>query len=283
MIHFSQAEIDGLIQEDLPLHDETTRAIGMPDVPGTLSYLARQPGVVAGVAPCAQMARSLGLGVHSLVPDGEPVAAGQAVLQVQGRSHALHVLWRQGMNLIEHLSGIASATAAMLREARALQPHVQLAATRKAFPGARRLQQYAVLCGGGMVHRAGLSESLLVFAQHRHFMPDTALADLVRQARRASPEKFLLVEVVNAADALAAVRAGADGVQIDKMAPAALTPLVAELRALRPGQHLTVNAAGGIRQDNVAAYAATGADVLVTSHLYTAAAADYTAVMAPLA
>lgn len=280
MIHFSQAEIDGFILEDLPLHDETARAIGLPDQPGELSYAARQSGVVAGLRPCAQMARTLGLTVVSALGDGAQVEPGQVVLRLRGPAHALHVAWRQGMTLIEYLSGIASVTAAMLRQARAVNPGIQVAATRKAFPGARRLQQYAVLCGGGMVHRAGLSESILVFAQHRHFLPDVPLAEIVRRARAASPEKFVLIEADGAADALAAVEAGADGVQLDKMGPQELAELVPRLRALRA--HLTINAAGGIRPDNAAAYAQTGVDILVTSHLYTAAPADYGARMVAL-
>ena len=280
MIHFSHAEIDGFILEDLPLHDETARAIGLPDQPGELSYVARQSGVVAGLRPCVQMARTLGLTVVSALNDGAPVEPGQVVLRLRGTAHALHVAWRQGMTLIEYLSGIASVTAAMLRQARAVNPGIQVAATRKAFPGARRLQQYAVLCGGGMVHRAGLSESILVFAQHRSFLPDVPLAEIVRRARAASPEKFVLIEADSAADALAAVEAGADGVQLDKMGPQELGELVPRLRAQRG--HLTINAAGGIRPDNAAAYAQTGVDILVTSHLYTAPPADYGARMLAL-
>jgi molybdenum transport protein len=95
----------------------------------------------------------------------------------------------------------------------------------------------------------------------------------------ASPEKFVLIEADDEADALAAVIAGADGVRLDKMTPAQLTALVPHLREARAGGHLTLNAAGGIRVDNAAAYAATGVDILVTSNLYTAPAADYAARM----
>lgn len=283
MIHFSHAEIDHLITEDLPLHDETTRALGVPDVPGTLTYTARQAGVVAGIKPCVQMARHLGLVAEPLCPDGAAVAAMQPVLRVQGNAHALHTMWKQGMNVLEYLGGIATTTAHMLQAARLAHPAVQLAATRKAFPGARRWQQYAVLCGGGMVHRTGLSETILVFAQHRAFLPHLDVAELVRRAKAASPEKLVLVEAEDEADALAAVRAGADGVQLDKMPPPQLATLVPRLRLARAQSqshgHLTLNAAGGIRVDNATAYAATGVDILVTSNLYTAPAADYGAGM----
>lgn len=277
MIHFSQAEIDHFILEDTPLHDETSRAIGLPNVKGSLTYVARQPGVVAGLLPCIQMARALGLTAEPLLEDGAVNEAGQAVLRLHGPAHALHVAWKQGMNLIEYLSGIAGTTAAMLKNARAVNPGVQIAATRKAFPGARRLQQYAVLCGGGVVHRAGLSESILLFAQHRAFLKDQALDAIVRRAKAASPEKFVLVESETATDAMAAASAGADAVQLDKMEPRALAEVVPQLRALRA--HLIISAAGGIRLDNAAAYAATGVNLLVTSNLYTACAADFAAHM----
>ncbi len=281
MIHFSHAEIDQLVLEDQPLHDETSRALGLPaHTPGRLDYVARQAGVVAGTAPCLALARHLGLAAEPLLHDGSAVAPGQTVLRLQGPAGALHTAWKQGMNLLEYLGGIASATNALLAAARQAQPGVQVAATRKAFPGARRLQQYAVLCGGGLVHRAGLSETVLVFAQHRAFLPGLDLPALVQRAKAASPEKFVLVEADRADEAIAAAEAGADGVQLDKLAPEALSALVPRLRAARPG--IVVNAAGGIRRDNAAAYAASGVDVLVTSSLYTAPAADYAAVMAPM-
>ncbi|WP_374407500.1 ModD protein [Hydrogenophaga sp.] len=277
MMHFTQAEIDGFILEDLPVHDETVRAIRMPDLPGSLTYSARHGIVVAGVRPCVQLARSLGLEVEVLQPDGSVLASGGPVLRLHGRSHALHVAWKQGMNLLEHLSGVASTTAAMLGQARSVRPGVQLAATRKALPGSRRLLQYAVMCGGGTVHRAGLSESILLFQQHRVFIPDESVDELVRRARSNSPEKFVLVEASGVAEALLAADSGADGVQIDKMSPAALAGLVPRLRAIRP--ELVIAAAGGVRPDNVVAYAATGVDVLVTSSLYGAPPADFSAVM----
>ncbi|CUA93677.1 ModD protein [Thiomonas bhubaneswarensis] len=277
MMHFSQAEIDQLIFEDVPLHDETTRALGLPDAPGSLTYTARQHGVIAGMAPLLRMAQALGLRAEPLAADGDATAPGQAVLQLHGGAHALHMAWKQGMNLLEYLGGIASATRQMVEAARVGNPRIQVAGTRKAHPGARRLQHYAVLCGGGMVHRAGLSETILVFAQHRAFLPGLDAAALVARAKAHSPEKFVLIEAESAEDALTAARAGADGVQLDKMTPKQLATLVPQLRALQP--RLTINAAGGIRPDNAAEFAASGVDILVTSSLYNAKAADFGAVM----
>ena len=277
MMYFTHADIDQIILEDLPLHDETTRALGLPDRPGTLTYSARQTGVLAGLAPLLRMATALGLRAEALAADGEATAPGLAVLRLHGNAHALHVAWKQGMNLLEYLGGIATATRQMVDAARVGNPRIQVAGTRKAHPGARRLQQYAVMCGGGMVHRAGLSETILIFAQHRAFLPGLDAAALVARAKAHSPEKFVLIEAESEVDALNAARAGADGVQLDKMNAAQLAALVPQLRALQP--RLTINAAGGIRPDNAAEFAASGIDILVTSSLYNARAADFSAQM----
>ncbi len=277
MMYFTHADIDHFIVEDLPLHDETTRALALPDAPGTLTYTSRLDVVLAGLTPLLRMAQALGVRAEPLAADGQRVAAGSPVLRLRGGAHALHQVWKQGMNLLEYLSGIATATRQMVDAARQGNPKVQIAGTRKAFPGARKLQQYALLCGGGVVHRAGLSETILVFEQHRAFLPGLDAAALVARAKAHSPEKFVLIEAESAEDALAAVRAGADGVQLDKMSAAQLAELVPQLRAAQP--RLTINAAGGIRPDNAAQFAATGVDILVTSSLYTAKAADFGAKM----
>lgn len=172
-MYFTQADIDQLILEDLPLHDETTRALALPDGPGQLTYTARQAGVLSGLALPLRMAQSLdrNLRAEPLTTDGDAIASDQAVLRLHGNAHALHKVWKQGMNLLEYLSGIASTTAQIVSASRAVNPHIQVAGTRKAHPGVRKLQHYAVLCGGGMIHRAGLSETILIFAQHRVFCP----------------------------------------------------------------------------------------------------------------
>ena len=208
MMYFSQDDIGRLIVEDVPLHDETTRALGIPDVAGTLTYTARVAAVLAGIAPLLRLARSLDLEAEPLAADGDMLQPGQDVLRLRGGAHALHLAWKQGMNLLEYLGGIATATRRMVDVARAANPHVRIAGTRKTHPGARKLQHYALLCGGGMVHRAGLSETILVFAQHRAFLPGLDIAALIARARENSREKFVLVEAETADEAIAAARAG---------------------------------------------------------------------------
>lgn len=278
---FSQHEIDALILEDVPLHDETVRALGMPNVRGEMSIRAREAGVMSGMRVLVKMAKTLDCVAQVLIEDGESFDEGESVVRVQGRAHDLHKLWKQGVCLLEYMAGVATFTADLLAKARAVNPTISLAATRKALPGSRKLLQQAVLHGGGVIHRAGLSETVLIFAQHRAFMLDGEdWATMISRMKLASPEKKIMVEAETAADALRIAALGADVLQLDKLSAAELSELVPQLKAIAP--QIKIGAAGGIRANNIADYAAAGVDVLVTSNLYKAPLCDFGVTMTAL-
>lgn len=278
---FSQHEIDALILEDLPLHDETVRALGMPNVRGEMSIRAREAGVMSGMRLLAKMASTLDCEAEVLIEDGESFDEGERVVCVRGRAHDLHKLWKQGVCLLEYMAGVATFTADLLAQARAVNANISLAATRKALPGSRKLLQQAVLHGGGVIHRAGLSETVLIFAQHRAFMlDDEDWASMIARMKLASPEKKIMVEAETAVDALTIASLGADVLQLDKLSAAELSDLVPQIKALAP--NIKIGAAGGIRANNIADYAQSGVDVLVTSNLYKAPLCDFGVTMTAL-
>lgn len=278
---FSQHEIDALILEDVPLHDETVRALGMPNLRGEMTIRAREAGVMSGMRVLVKMAKTLDCVAEVLIEDSEFFDEGECVVRVQGRAHDLHKLWKQGVCLLEYMAGVATFTADLLAKARAVNPTISLAATRKALPGSRKLLQQAVLHGGGVIHRAGLSETVLIFAQHRAFMlDDEDWASMISRMKLASPEKKIMVEAETAADALAIAALGADVLQLDKLSASELSDLVPQLKAIAPS--ITIGAAGGIRANNIADYARTGVDVLVTSNLYKAPLCDFGVTMTAL-
>ena len=176
----------------------------------------------------------------------------------------------------------------MLERARAVRPDVQVAVTRKNFPGAKRLCLEAATCAGARVHRLGLSDSVLIFDQHRVFLrheprseagenaptpsPVDLLAARVPALRRALPEKILAAEVDTPEEAFILAKAGMDSIQCEKFSSTELAATVKQIRLMRPD--ILILAAGGIRSDNAADYAAAGADVLVTSWVYTGKPAD---------
>ena len=277
-VFIPDAEIDRLIAEDVPYLDLTTYVLGIGGERGSMEYFTREACVLCGTEEAARVAAKLGCTVAWSRPSGTPLQAGEAFLRLEGAAEQLHAAWKVCLNLFDHLSAVATKTRAMVDAAHGANPACEVLTTRKSMPGVKSLLTKAVLTGGAFPHRLGLSETVLVFAQHLEFLGgfEGFLARLP-ELRTRVVEKKLLVEAT-AEQALQLARAGVDGVQLDKVAPADIPALLAELKAVDP--HLTVIAAGGINPGNVAEYAATGVDALVTTAPFTAKPVDMSVRMA---
>jgi molybdenum transport protein len=279
MIYFTQAELEHLLTEDVPYHDETTHALGIDHNPGWLEIHAREAdSVLCGTEEISRMAELLGLSVVFSQPSGYRPVQGEAVFKVSGAAGALHKWWRVAVVLLSYASGVASQTRRVLDAVQTINPALHIATTRKTPPGNRKIMIKAVLTGGGAIHRLGLSESILVFAQHRAFLPPSiTLTELVKKLRAACPEKRIMLEAESVAEATEAAYARADIVQCDKLSPEILKELVPKLKIINP--KLIISAAGGITPDNATKYAMTGVDLLVTSSVYHAMPADFNVTM----
>lgn len=260
------SELERLLAEDAPCGDATTFALGIGDRPGRLVFRARQAMIVCASEEARRMGELHGLhSVGRLVPSGTRLTAGDTILTLEGPAAALHTVWKTAQTFMEYLSGIASSTADAVAAARAENPDIGIACTRKNFPGTKAAAIKAILAGGASPHRLSLSETLLVFAEHRSFLTESPAATLVR-LRRLWPERSIVVEVADENEALA--WAGADILQLEKWPVAAVAALHARLPEIR------LAAAGGINAGNAADYARAGAAILVTSAPYSAAPRD---------
>lgn len=114
----------------------------------------------------ARIMIKLGLTPEPFALSGDCLAPGMPILTASGPMGAIHQAWRLVGALLEHASGIATRTRQLVRAARAVQPDITVLTTRKSFPGAKRLSIKAILAGGALPHRLGLSETVLVFAEH---------------------------------------------------------------------------------------------------------------------
>ncbi len=267
------AEIERFLQEDVPYGDLTTHLLGIGGSPGRISFSTRHETVVCCTEEAGRMLEKVGCTVTSLQPSGTLLAGDATFLEATGAAGSLHAGWKAALNLLEAASGVATRTHALVREARAANPDVEVVSTRKVFSGTKAVATKAVLAGGGMPHRLGLSESLLVFAQHVAFLgSQEELWRRLAEVKTRAKEKKIGVEVDGLAAARAAAAAGADVVQVDKMDLDELTEFVSAMRAEWPV--VLVAAAGGVNQSNAGAYAATGVDLLVTSSMYWGKPAD---------
>ena len=270
-----------LLREDAPHGDLTTRTLGLADEAAQIRFEARGAMVVAGIEAAARLLALCGVAATVAAPSGAAAGPGQQLLHGQGPSAGVLLGWKTAQTLVEACSGIATATAAIVQRLRAAGFETPLACTRKSFPGTRWLAAEAVQAGGGVMHRLGLSETLLVFPEHRALLPAGTLAARLQALRQAQPERRLVVETGDDEEALALARLGVDVLQLERFDPARLAALKARLHAEGLGSRLAP--AGGVTLDNALAFAAAGADLLVSSVPYFAPPSDVRVRIGPVA
>ena len=221
------------------------------------AMVAREPLVVAGLAAAAAVFRTLDPEAAITVEraDGDFAQAGDVLLTVDGDGRALLAAERSALNIVQHLSGIATLTRAYVDAAGG---HATVLDTRKTLPGLRVLEKYAVRMGGGANHRMGLFDAVLIKDNH------VALAGGVGEAVRRAKAAGHTVEVeVDRLDQIgAALEAGADRLLLDNMGLEDLRAAVAIV-----GGRVPLEASGGVRLDTVAAIAATGVDFVSVGRL----------------
>lgn len=251
------------IAEDLgPLGDISAALLPDPDEVTIADVVPRAAGVLAGTACATEAYAQLDPRVRVTwsAADGDRIRAGVAVGRVEGPLAALLTGERTALNFLCHLSGIATLTRRFV-DAAAGAGSARIVETRKTLPGLRALEKAAVRAGGGANHRGSLSDMVLVKDNH---LAGLAIADAVARARSAWPGRGVEIECDHADQVDEAVAAGADMVMLDNMPPDDAAACVARVRAgARPWTIIEVS--GGVTVDTVAAYAATGADVISTS------------------
>lgn len=266
-------ELARILLDDCPYSDLTTEGLGIADRPARATLTARHDMTVCAVEEAARMFELSGASVQIAARSGMRVTAGTLLLEACGSGGSLHRTYKMAQTLMEILSGIATATRAIVDAAQSANLRCRVACTRKHMPGMKRWALHAIEAGGAAPHRLGLSDFVLVFEEHRSLLDEAVpLADHFARLKAFSPERRLVAEASEVEEAVMLAQAGAEIVQVDKMSPDQVAATAIRLRKLSP--HPLLAAAGGINASNAAAYASAGADILVTSAPYLAPPRD---------
>ncbi|HEY3985607.1 ModD protein [Cedecea sp.] len=273
MIFIPQAQTDAWLLEDIAQGDLTTRALGIGLRPGRMTFVHRDGGCVSGLAAATQMLHSLGLTVCTSFRDGEHAQPDRLLLTASGSAAALHQGWKAAQNIIEWSCGVSNEMASMLAILHKRHPNGHIACTRKTIPGTKLLATQAVLAAGGLIHRAGCGETILLFANHRRFVHDGHdWFGLISKLRQAAPEKKIVVEAETPEEALSALAAEPDVLQLDKFTPEQATDIAARASRLAPNCKLALT--GGITRTSLERYLDCGITLFITSSPYYAPPAD---------
>jgi len=251
-----EAAVMRALAEDLGRAGDVTSIATIPEATQARAVVvARAAGVIAGLPLVAASFQKLapGLEIGATVRDGASVAPKTTLMRIAGPARAVLAAERTALNLLGHLSGVASATHEFVRAAAGTR--LRICCTRKTTPGLRALEKYAVRCGGGFNHRFGLDDAMLI--KDNHIAVAGGIRAVLERARGAAGHLVKIEIEVDTLDQLAEVLGIglADAVLLDNMDTATLRKAVALV-----GGKLPLEASGGITLDTIAAIAATGVD-----------------------
>ena len=253
------------VEEDLAGGVDVTSVATIPeDLIGTAAFVPREPGVVAGIAVAMACVDGVGPVSWDLVGRDGPVVAGQPVLVMSGPVRTLLTAERSALNLLCHLSGVATLTAQWVAAVEGTGARIR--DTRKTTPGLRALEKAAVVVGGGVNHRASLSDAALV--KDNHVVAAGGVAAAYAAVRDRWPDLAVEVECDTVEQVAEVIAVGADLVLLDNMT---LEQLRESVALCRP-RGVRTEASGGLTLDRARAVAETGVDFLSVGALTHSAA-----------
>jgi nicotinate-nucleotide pyrophosphorylase (carboxylating) len=244
------------LREDVGAGDLTSRATIPINARATSRYATKQPLVVAGVPVAQELARlaDSALEFKTLTPDGDSVAAGAALAEIRGSARSTLVVERVSLNLLQRMCGIATLTRQYVD--RVAGTRARIVDTRKTAPGLRILDKYAVSCGGGMNHRMGLFDGVLIKNNHLAF--HSSVAKAIEEARRHLGHLVKIeVEVRSLSELQDVMKAGADVVLLDNWNPAETRKAVEFVAGRVP-----LETSGGVSLETVRDFAEAGVDYI---------------------
>lgn len=254
-------KLQEFLQEDVGHGDVTTDILIPPGIKAKAVVKAKEEGVIAGIEEATLLLKNVGIEATPLKRDGEGVKEGEAIMELVGKARTILTIERFLLNLLSHMSGVATMTSIVVREAKSVSVDVRVAATRKTLPGLRLIQKRAVTIGGGDSHRFDLSDMILIKDNHIAIVGSVGKAIRLVKSKASFTQK-VEVEVSTIKDALVAARSGADIIMLDNVSPNDVKEIVNTLKRKGLRDKVILEVSGRITVDNIAEYARLDIDVV---------------------
>jgi len=245
-----------MLREDVGTGDITSRAAVPVNAHATASYTAKQKLIVAGIPAVQEFVRLADpeLEFKPLTSDGTSVTPGTALAEIRGSARSILIVERTSLNLLQRMCGIATLTSLYVERVKGTR--ARIVDTRKTIPGLRVLDKYAVACGGGMNHRMGLFDGVLIKNNHLAF--HISVGNAIQETRRHLGHLVKIeVEVRNLEQLQAALDAGADVILLDNF-----NPLETRKAVEIVGGDIPLESSGGITLETVRSFAEAGVDYI---------------------
>ena len=253
--------LEEFLDEDVGHADITTEALVDSRATAVGSVICKERAVIAGLSESLLLLGLVGCWGKPGTRDGQVASTGTVILEITGPARALLKIERTLLNLLSHMSGVATATAELVAIVKRSGSSARVACTRKTLPGLRYFEKKAVELGGGDTHRLRLDDAVLIKDNHMEFA--SPISEAVRKAKaKASFTKKVEVEVISPEQAVEAAKAGADIILLDNMTVPQVKKSLALLEAKEVRGHVLIEVSGDITKEKIASYAIKGVDVI---------------------
>lgn len=250
-----------MLREDEGFGDITSNALIPEDKIFYAKLITKDDGILAGIEIIKEMFLDYGISIISSKNDGNEIARGDVLLEIEGNARKILLLERTALNLLMRMSGVASLTNKIVKKVHEVNPKIRVAGTRKTAPALQKYDKLAISIGGGDTHRNALDDMILIKDNH------IAVVGSVKKALELTKEnnsfsKKIEIEVETVEDAIIACENGADIVMFDNMSPEEAQNTLNALEEKDLRKDVLIEISGGITEDNILDYAPLDVDII---------------------
>ena len=253
------SEIERFLNEDISNGDITSDLFIDATSISNAEILSREPGILSGRSEISQIFNHFNIESNWLFQDGDSFSDNSQIVKLNGLSKSILLSERVSLNLLGHMSGIATSTNNAVKIMKQISPHTNISATRKTLPGLRKYEKYSVIVGGGLPHRYDLNEMILIKDNHSKLINNLQKSISSVRTQIGSSKKIEL-EVDSLESAMKAIDLDIDIILLDNMQPEDILKFMNKIKSL-PKPPLT-EASGGITFSNLESYASTQVDII---------------------
>ena len=250
-----------MLKEDEGFGDITSNALIPEDKIFYAKLISKDNGVLAGIEIIKEMFSEYGISVISSREDGDKIAKGDVLLELEGNARRILLLERTALNLLMRMSGVATVTNRIASKVNDVNPKIRVAGTRKTAPALQKFDKIAIAIGGGDPHRFALDDMVLIKDNHIAVVGSVKKAlDLAK--KNVGFSKKIEIEVESTEDAIVACENGADIVMLDNMSPKEVQATLETLEENDLRKNVLIEISGGITEDNILDYAPLDVDII---------------------
>ena len=244
-------DIDRFLEEDLGGEGDITSDALFNAEGAQAKLIAKEECTVAGLEEATMIFERTGAETKLLVNDGDLVKEKTVVAEIKGPIRSILKGERLALNIVCRMSGIATETKNLVDTCRAINPKVNVAATRKTTPGFRKYEKRAVVLGGGESHRFGLYDAVMI--KDNHIKGAGSVEDAIRKAKQNVRDKIIEIEVENEQDAITAANMNVDVIMLDNFDPKIGESTAKKIREIN--SDILIEISGGVTPENIVKYA----------------------------